>query len=234
MERLWDSGGSGIDIRYNDVDEFIRTHPSTPALTETEALAIAQEYSGKHLTIIDFEWWELAEESPHNSKDPEKQKIRDALEAIPETCHLFAADDGSFIAVGRRYGTVYTYDSESGFALFDIDMTDYGIGGASSSVDIMNGKTYVNLTEGSLVVISGDLPNYRFYTNSERIIVSIPRGEYAGTFYLYATDYPEDFIMTFELNQSNRTKTFTSLTSARNYFLVASGLNDSVLVTVTD
>ena len=84
------------------------------------------------------------------------------------------------------------------------------------------------------MVIAGDLPNYQLYANSTRIIVSIPRGDYAGTFYLYATDYPEDFIMTFELDQSNRTKTFTNLTSARNYFLVANGLNDSVLVTVTD
>jgi len=31
LERIWDSGGSGIDIRYNDVDEFIRLNPSYPA-----------------------------------------------------------------------------------------------------------------------------------------------------------------------------------------------------------
>ena len=30
---FWDNGGTGIDIRYNDVDEFIRTRPSHPALT---------------------------------------------------------------------------------------------------------------------------------------------------------------------------------------------------------
>lgn len=33
LESIWESGGSGIDIRYNDVDEFIRTHPSHPADT---------------------------------------------------------------------------------------------------------------------------------------------------------------------------------------------------------
>ncbi len=32
LERVWDSGGSGIDIRYNDVDEFIKSHPSTDAI----------------------------------------------------------------------------------------------------------------------------------------------------------------------------------------------------------
>lgn len=29
LERIWDSGGSGIDIRYKDVEEFIKTHPSS-------------------------------------------------------------------------------------------------------------------------------------------------------------------------------------------------------------
>lgn len=29
LERIWDNSGSGIDIRYNDVDEFIKTHPSS-------------------------------------------------------------------------------------------------------------------------------------------------------------------------------------------------------------
>ncbi|MCL2152890.1 MAG: DUF4362 domain-containing protein [Oscillospiraceae bacterium] len=403
LERIWDSGGSGIDIRYSDVDEFIRTHPSNPALTDIEALAIAQGYTGKHLTIIDLDWWEFADEFPNNSTDPEKQKLFEALDAIPETCHLFIADDGSFIAVGKRYGTVYNYDTATGFTLaeipgdavqsttpstyeplmsswrplsdlptdytkqqaiadgvyvnvhgldiynqqqvdrffddvaagggaafmrvmqytiegdaiitdyqydgnvftvthdstrgrfssasnrvistmtykylvqFDhsridgdpfpyflsneekiytvtadgqgaaliddlwwvpspsgIDRTDYGIGGATSSVDLMNGKIYVNLTRDSLVVGVSDLPDYQLYTNSERITVSIPRGDYAGTLYLYATDHPEDFIMTFELNRSNHTKTFSNLTSARNYFLRANGLDESVLVTVTD
>ena len=32
LERIWDSGGSGIDIRYNDVDEFIRENPSTEVI----------------------------------------------------------------------------------------------------------------------------------------------------------------------------------------------------------
>jgi beta-lactamase regulating signal transducer with metallopeptidase domain len=31
LERIWDSGDSGIDIRYNDVDEFIKSHPSSEA-----------------------------------------------------------------------------------------------------------------------------------------------------------------------------------------------------------
>lgn len=32
LERIWDSGGSGIDIRYNDVDKFIRENPSAEVI----------------------------------------------------------------------------------------------------------------------------------------------------------------------------------------------------------
>lgn len=31
LERIWDRSGSGIDIRYKDVDEFIKSHPSLPS-----------------------------------------------------------------------------------------------------------------------------------------------------------------------------------------------------------
>lgn len=31
LESVWESGGSGIDIRYNDVDGFVASHPSTAA-----------------------------------------------------------------------------------------------------------------------------------------------------------------------------------------------------------
>ena len=31
LESVWESGGSGIDIRYSNVDEFIKANPSSPA-----------------------------------------------------------------------------------------------------------------------------------------------------------------------------------------------------------
>ena len=39
LESIWEGGGSGIDIRYSDVDEFIKGHPSSDALTSDEARA---------------------------------------------------------------------------------------------------------------------------------------------------------------------------------------------------
>lgn len=31
LERIWDGGGSGVDIRDIDVDEFVKSHPSAEA-----------------------------------------------------------------------------------------------------------------------------------------------------------------------------------------------------------
>lgn len=37
LESIWESGGSGIDIRYNDVDVFLSANPSHDAITEEQA-----------------------------------------------------------------------------------------------------------------------------------------------------------------------------------------------------
>ncbi|EGW37456.1 hypothetical protein DOT_4685 [Desulfosporosinus sp. OT] len=51
LESIWESGGSGIDIRYSDVDEFIKGHPSSEALTSDEARAVAESTSSGHKNI---------------------------------------------------------------------------------------------------------------------------------------------------------------------------------------
>lgn len=38
LQGIWDSGDSGIDIRYNNVDEFIRNHPSSENLTNWQGI----------------------------------------------------------------------------------------------------------------------------------------------------------------------------------------------------
>ena len=40
LERIWDGGGSDIDIRYNDVDEFIKSHPSSEAKSRWQDITI--------------------------------------------------------------------------------------------------------------------------------------------------------------------------------------------------
>ncbi|MDR1539004.1 MAG: DUF5301 domain-containing protein [Clostridiales bacterium] len=116
FESIWDSGGSGIDIRYGDVDEFVRTHPSHPAVVVDEALAIAREYAGKDVELIDVDWWEYADEFPNNSTDPFKRELSKSMDSLDETCELFRDADGRFIAVGKRTGAVYTYSDGTWFA----------------------------------------------------------------------------------------------------------------------
>ena len=107
LESIWEDGGSGIDIRYGNVDEFLRTHPSNPALTIEEMKAAAEKYWGRTVTEITLEWWDYADEFPHHCKDPVKQGLSESLDSIEESKELFMDAEGRFIAVGKRYGTLY-------------------------------------------------------------------------------------------------------------------------------
>jgi len=101
-------------------------------------------------------------------------------------------------------------------------------------IEILDGKTYVDLEEEQkLEVRVGELADLQLRTNSTKITVSIPKGNYEGEFLLYDAQYDSDFIQSFTLDQSNRTKTFSNLTSAKNYFIVANGINENVIVTIS-
>ena len=96
-----------------------------------------------------------------------------------------------------------------------------------------HGNDTVDLSLGNLEVNAEELVGYRLYTNSTRISVSIPRGDYEGTIYLYDTQNLTDHIMQFELNQTTRSRTFTNLTSANIYLIRADGL-DGCKITISD
>jgi len=101
-------------------------------------------------------------------------------------------------------------------------------------IEISDGKTYVDLgQENKMEVSFGELADFQLRTNSTRITVSIPRGNYEGEFLLYDAQHDSDFIQSFTLDQSNRTRTFSGLTSAKNYFIVASGIDEDVIITIT-
>jgi len=116
LQRIWDENVGGIDIRYNDVDKFIKTNPSHPALTVDEMKVLAQNYSENGVTLIEFEWWEYVDESPHHCKDPAKQELRESLDALCDTeeatLEMFTDTAGAFFAVCRKNGNVYLYDKE--------------------------------------------------------------------------------------------------------------------------
>ena len=113
LESIWESGGSGIDIRYNNVDDFIRANPSGPALTDEEAKTIAQNHLGRTVVCLDTDWWEYADEFPHYSKDPIKQSLNESLDTIGEATYQYTDDNGTFIAIGKRYGTIYRYNDDT-------------------------------------------------------------------------------------------------------------------------
>jgi len=110
LESIWESGGSGIDIRYSDVDAFIRANASNPALTVLEAQSIAQNHLGRAVTYLDTDWWEYADEFPHSSTDPEKQALSDSFGTIVEATYQYSNNNGTFIAIGKRYGTIYEFN----------------------------------------------------------------------------------------------------------------------------
>ena len=107
--------------------------------------------------------------------------------------------------------------------------------GNPGNTPLLEGKTFADLSNmGKLEVSALEIENYQLYTNSTRITVSIPRGEYSGTFLLYNSQDTSDFIMSFDLDQSNRSRTFTALTASYNYYIVANVSDNSVIVTVSD
>jgi len=110
LESIWGYGEGGIDIRYSNVDEFIRANPSSPALTVEEAKTIAQNHLGRAVVYLDTDWWEYADEFPHHSKDPFKQALNESLDTIGEATYQYTDSDGTFIAIGKRYGTMYGYN----------------------------------------------------------------------------------------------------------------------------
>ena len=221
LERIWDNGGSGIDIRYNDVDDFIRANPSYPA----------------SLYVGNFSYIEAA--ALINASQEEVYRTI----GIP---HETLNGTNIYIIDGKRISITYdennhvnhiNYNGEAVVNSIDRTLSETGqeahlITPPSQFSD--TGNDTVNLTLGRFEVRAEELAGHRLYTNSTQITVSIPRSSHTGTFYLYDTQYLTDPIMQFELNQSECTKTFTGLTSAKIYLLMADGLDGGVTITISD
>ena len=64
--------------------------------------------------------------------------------------------------------------------------TNYSTNQQSNEIDAIDGKAYFNLTkEKELEITAEKLVDCQLYTNSKQIKVTIPKGDYKGTFYLY-------------------------------------------------
>lgn len=128
-------------------------------------------------------------------------------------------------------GTLTYVRGDMVYALFD--RIDHIQAGQQHTIPVLSGKTYVDLTkDGNLEVSAEELFNYQLYTNSEKITVSMQKGDHEGAFTLYDTENNTD-IQQFNLNKNINSKSFANLTSSRNYYIVASGLGD-LIITVSD
>ncbi|MDR3304590.1 MAG: M56 family metallopeptidase [Clostridiales Family XIII bacterium] len=126
--------------------------------------------------------------------------------------------------------------ARAGLVAWEIDNSGKTIDRASiteGEQSIPQKKTYVDLSNGKFDAAAKVLADYQFYTNTRRIAVSLPKGDCEGTFTLFDVESNTD-IQVFTLDKNKRSKTFTNLTASANYYIAASGIDDSVIVTVTD
>jgi len=117
LESVWEDGGSGIDIRYNDVDEFLQTNPSQKPITADEALGIAQVILGVELESVS--WHILADWPGRADYDAAfAQALLDSTYAISEPCWVLrvkgtAEWGGRYYAVGKKSSALYIYHDDA-------------------------------------------------------------------------------------------------------------------------
>jgi len=99
LESIWADGGSGIDIRYGNIDEFLQNNPSQEAITEEQAINILTD------------WWKTLVDWEQGDPLPNLVSLGTSLEPSGEACWLFVnpgvADVGDYWAVAKRSGIVY-------------------------------------------------------------------------------------------------------------------------------
>ena len=119
LESIWESGGSGIDIRYNDVDEFLSANPSQDAITEEEAQDIGQTKLKVELEPVN---WYILGDWPISTDDKDAvfaEALLDSIYTVDESCWVFrvkatAEWGGNYYAVGKKTGTIFicSFDDE--------------------------------------------------------------------------------------------------------------------------
>jgi len=114
LESIWESGRSGIDIRYGDIDEFLQDNPSQDAITEEQAHVIAQAELGMELEPVS--WYILGEWPERTDSDAVfARALLDSVDTLNESCWVFRAGTvewrGQYYAVGKKSGTIFICNS---------------------------------------------------------------------------------------------------------------------------
>ncbi|MGF7141631.1 beta-lactamase regulating signal transducer with metallopeptidase domain [Anaerotaenia torta] len=93
-------------------------------------------------------------------------------------------------------------------------------------------QSFYDLTNsGKLIADAYKISSYELYTNSEKISVSVSGSVFSENAHitLYDTDGMND-IMVMQISADKKTGTFTNLTSAKNYCIVATGLDGCEII----
>ncbi|HPW99355.1 MAG TPA: hypothetical protein PKY98_01270 [Sedimentibacter sp.] len=112
LESIWESGGSGIDIRYNVVDEFLSANTSQDAITEEEAQDMGQSKLKVELELVS---WNILGDWPINTEDKDAvfaEALLDSIYTIDEPSWTFRVKStaewgGSYYSVGKKTGTIF-------------------------------------------------------------------------------------------------------------------------------
>lgn len=121
-------------------------------------------------------------------------------------------------------GVVGVIQGEDGSGIYTIVPT---------SPPVSVGTAAFDLTQGSLIAPAEELGDKVFYTNSERIRVTVEKtGDFQGSVMLWNTEDPDSFIRVHAVDRGNAEVTFTGLSAAHRYRITTSGL-EGALVTVS-
>jgi len=123
LENVWANFGSGIDIRYNDVDAFLLANPSQDVIMEEEAQNIAQTRLALELEPVS---WYILGDLPEDTGDDSAfaRSLLDSVNTINEPCWVLrlkgtAEWGGQYYAVGKKSGDMFIYDNGKWNSLTD-------------------------------------------------------------------------------------------------------------------
>jgi len=114
LESVWEPGGSGIDIRYHNVDEFLSVNQSQDPITEEQARDIAQTRLTADLEPVS--WFILGDWPESQDNDAVfARALLDSADAIGEACYVLCVKGtaewgGQYYAVGKKSGDIYICD----------------------------------------------------------------------------------------------------------------------------
>ena len=111
----------------------------------------------------------------------------------------------------------------------DKNNSEPGIGN-TENIPIMEGKTLADLSD-KIIASAESISSYQLYTNSKKITITVIGNSISEQAFITLYDTVNaDEIMVMQISSTKKTGNFTNLTSAKNYYVVATGLDGCEIV----